>query len=115
MMFVLSAVPREKMLYAVQRAASCLKPGGILIFRDYAKYDLSQFRFKSKNKIDSKTYVRWDSTLSYFFDKAELRGLFQEANLVELETKYVRKTVVNHKEQLRMERIWIQARFQKPP
>jgi len=114
MIFVLSAVPRERMVCAIKRAVSCLKPGGVLIFRDYAKYDNAQLRFRPANKIDKKTYVRQDSTLSYFFERAELRRLFEEANLVELETQYIRKTVVNRKEELTMNRLWIQARFKKP-
>ncbi|KAL6748965.1 S-adenosyl-L-methionine-dependent methyltransferase [Haematococcus lacustris] len=42
--FVLSAVAPRKMIQAVANAAQLLKPGGQLVFRDYAEGDLAQER-----------------------------------------------------------------------
>ncbi|KNC75390.1 hypothetical protein SARC_12084 [Sphaeroforma arctica JP610] len=47
MIFVLSAVQPAKFHIALDRAARLLKPGsGLLLFRDYGEYDMSQLRFK---------------------------------------------------------------------
>ncbi|KAI7834725.1 S-adenosyl-L-methionine-dependent methyltransferase [Kickxella alabastrina] len=113
--FVFSALPPEKQADAVANVIEILKPGGRILFRDYALYDLAQLRFKSGHKLEDNLYVRQDGTLSYYFSKERLRELFvQHGGLVEIENDYVVKKLINAKLNIDSDRIFAQAKFQAP-
>lgn len=62
LIFVLSAIHPDKFLQALCSLAAVLKPGGLLVFRDYGLYDMAQLRFGRGNKLGENFYVRQDGT-----------------------------------------------------
>ncbi|MGH0126241.1 UNVERIFIED_CONTAM: hypothetical protein FKN15_000495 [Acipenser sinensis] len=92
LIFVLSAVHPDKMQNAVSRLSELLKPGGMILLRDYGRYDMAQLRFK----------------------KDELGAIFTRAGLEKVQNLVDRRLQVNRGKQLTMYRIWIQCKYRKP-
>lgn len=113
-LFVLSAVPPALQSAAVRRVARVLRPGGRLLFRDYCVSDLAASRFKGRSRIGDNYFVRQDSTLSFFFDEDVLDTILREAGLVKVEIRRIERKVVNRKEEKTMNRVWLQAVYEKP-
>lgn len=62
MIFVLSAIHPDNFVGVFGTLFKLLKPGGVLLFRDYGLYDMAQLRFKAGHKIDDNFYMRQDGT-----------------------------------------------------
>ncbi|KAI8909075.1 S-adenosyl-L-methionine-dependent methyltransferase [Gorgonomyces haynaldii] len=111
--FVLSAIPPHKLSQTIQNIKSVMKPGAVLILRDYAQFDQAQLRFKAQNYLEPNVYCRHDGTLSVFFEKESLIQAFEDNGFTTLECEIVERTVVNRAQEKTMHRRFIQARFQR--
>jgi tRNAThr (cytosine32-N3)-methyltransferase len=112
--FVLSALDPTRLPFAFSKIARVLKPDGLLLFRDYGRYDMTQLRFKPARLIRPDLYFRGDGTAVHYFSNEELAGLAEDVGLEVVRNETDRRLLVNRQRKLTMYRIWIQAKFRKP-
>ncbi|PSN30278.1 Methyltransferase-like protein 6 [Blattella germanica] len=62
LVFVFSSIHPDKFRRSLVIIKKLLKPGGIVLFRDYGLYDMTQLRFKPGHKISENLYMRQDGT-----------------------------------------------------
>ncbi|XP_055381883.1 tRNA N(3)-methylcytidine methyltransferase METTL6 [Condylostylus longicornis] len=113
LVFVLSSIHPENFKKVISIFQSLLKPGGLLFFRDYGLYDMTQLRFKPGHKIAENFYARQDGTRSYYFSEDEVSQLFQKHGFQVMDRRYVHRRTINIKEGIDVPRIFIQGKFMK--
>jgi tRNAThr (cytosine32-N3)-methyltransferase len=133
LIFIFSALSPTQWQQAIENVWHLLKPGGIVLFRDYGRGDLAQVRFRKGRWLEENFYVRGDGTRVYFFDEIELKELWTGGGGVENQMQSMnlnngkaraqfevmnfgvdRRMLVNRQRKLKMYRCWLQARFKKP-
>jgi methyltransferase-like protein 6 len=79
LIFVLSAIPPEKIPIVLRKIHQSLKPGGLLLFRDYAINDMAQKRLEDQpnlqNKMGDNFFVRSDGTMALYFSQGAFFSL----------------------------------------
>jgi tRNAThr (cytosine32-N3)-methyltransferase len=59
LIFVLSALHPREWEAAVRNVRTALKPGGMVLLRDYGRHDLPQLRFRKGRLLDENFYGEW--------------------------------------------------------
>ena len=117
LLFCLSAIaPGPGMIQAVKNAAATLLPGkGVLVFRDYGRFDEAQMKLgtsRNKQLDEANFYRKHDGTKCYYFTLEDVRELFeQHAGLEVVELKYLRRIYRNRGTNEVRRRVWVQGRF----
>ncbi|KAF8788503.1 tRNA N(3)-methylcytidine methyltransferase like protein [Argiope bruennichi] len=114
MIFVLSAIHPDKMPFVLKNIFEVLRPGGMLLIRDYGLYDQAMLRFGPGHKLDENFYVRQDGTRAFYFSEEYLQKLTTDAGFIVVLNKYVSRETVNRKENICVPRVYIQGKFYKP-
>ncbi|EFJ09092.1 hypothetical protein SELMODRAFT_447844 [Selaginella moellendorffii] len=112
LVFMLSAVSPDRMSGVLANIKRVLKPGGHVLFRDYAVGDLSEERFRKKDQqISENFFVRGDGTRAFYFSEDFLSELFMKEGFAVEALDVVCKVVENRSKGLAMDRKWIQGAF----
>ena len=94
-----------------------LKPGAVLVFRDYGRYDQAQMQLaERRGRLLSENYYRKaDGTTCFYFTTEDLvRLCCRHGGLEVLECKYLRRIYKNRSSNETRRRVWVQGRFRKP-
>jgi tRNAThr (cytosine32-N3)-methyltransferase len=143
LVFVLSALPPAAFRTALRNVHAALKPGGLLLFRDYGRCDEKQRKFtRAGGKLADGWYARQNGTLVYFFSAAEVHALLVEAGFEPVPpaesagtrapaadavegaaggpagggggiARYDKVLTVNRKTSVKLWRVWVTARYRK--
>ena len=114
LLFMLSAVSPARMPAVADRVAAALKPGGLVLLRDYGRFDEAQLRFKKGRRLgEPHFYARQDGTRAYFFNLDDLRALFEAAGFEVLELEYIRRQYQNRASKSVRRRCWVHGVFRR--
>lgn len=109
LVFTLSAMEQRHHATTLRHLRHVMRPGGLLLFRDYGLYDISQLR--SRRRLDDRLFARQDGTLAFFFTPEYLAQLLAESGGWEVvENKYACVRNVNRATGQVMHRVFVHAK-----
>ncbi|KAM3578103.1 hypothetical protein VYU27_000200 [Nannochloropsis oceanica] len=112
MTFMLSAVGTREAHHAVfQRSHAVLRPGGLLLFRDYGWCDAKMLQ--GRKRLNTQLFMRADGTLAYFFKEEEVRQLAKASGFRVLECKYATVLSKNRRKGTAIQRVFLHAKLQR--
>lgn len=112
LIFTFSSLSPDQWDIAICNIYKMLKPNGIILFRDYGRWDMTQLRFKGKRFLEDNFYVRGDGTRVYFFALEQMQEIFGKLFKIEY-NELDKRLLVNRTSMQKMFRVWIQGIFRK--
>jgi SAM-dependent methyltransferase len=135
-LFCLSAISPQHMQTVISKLTKCLRPGGLLMFRDYGRYDEAQLRFSKGHRLGEHFYVKGDGTRVYYFTTEDVQTLMRGGVLVhhsdneassddgssgggrgdlleQVELEYIRRQYANRGQQKARFRVWVHSKFRR--
>ena len=113
-LFMASALPPEALAGVFHEAATCLAPGGVLLFRDYAAFDEAELRFRAGRRLGEHLFLRSDGTLAGFFTLAQVTAAAARAGLEVVEARYLYRAYSNRATGQLLRRIFLHAVLRAP-
>ncbi|CAE8594743.1 unnamed protein product [Polarella glacialis] len=113
LLFVLSAIDPSEYPSTIARIRERMRPGGVVMVRDYGRGDLAQLRFGAGHWMGGDSYVRGDGTLAVFLTDTGLASVFEASGFETLSCEYRRTEVTNRGTGVVMPRVWVQGRFRR--
>lgn len=113
LLFVLSAIDPTRHRAAIRRLGSRMRPGGLVLVRDYGRGDLAQLRFSAGHWLGGDLYVRGDGTLAHFQTVEALAADFEAEGFETVQCEYRRNEVVNRGTGVHMPRVMVQGKFRR--
>lgn len=113
LIFTLSAVPPERMAAVLRLAHASLRPGGLLLVRDYALYDLPQLRFEPQARLGRNLFRREDGTLAYFFSINDIAERAAASGFKAMECSYACVNNMNRRTGETLQRAFLHGVFSK--
>lgn len=111
--FVLSAIAPELQLAALRNIRRLLRPGAVLLFRDYGLYDSAMLRARPAAVLSPRVHVRGEGTLACYFEPVQLNELLVQAGFALLEpggARYCTVLARNRRLELEMKRVFVTAK-----
>jgi methyltransferase-like protein 6 len=109
--FCLSAVHPSDHRRTFANILKTIKPGGHLLFRDYAMHDMTMYRHATS--LGPGLFQRADKTLAYYFSLEYLTELALSAGFQVCDAAIATVQVTNRKNEVSMRRCFVHAVFEK--